>query len=88
MTIPLPPSGTIDLTKLTTYGPQAIGVDGSGNVYLVDTGTNRVLMFGANGEFISSISTLGSGPAQVKQPVSIAPGLRYRRPVCYICLNG
>ncbi|MBV9174123.1 MAG: glycosyltransferase family 39 protein, partial [Chloroflexi bacterium] len=65
---------SIDLRPLATYGPNGLAVDRRGDIYLADTGRARVLVFGPNGVLANTIGSAGSGPGQLKQPVSIALG--------------
>lgn len=53
-------------------GPAGVAVDGAGDVYVADTGNNRVQKFDANGVFITQWGTLGSGPGQFSGPFGIA----------------
>ena len=42
----------IDLESLGTYGPNGLAVDSTGNIYLADTGSNRILVFASSGALI------------------------------------
>jgi RHS repeat-associated protein len=52
--------------------PLGIAVDASGNVWVADTGNNRVQAFKASGEFIRTFGTAGSGNGQLQAPKSLA----------------
>ncbi len=52
--------------------PCAIAVDGSGNVYVADTGNNRVQKFSSTGEYLTQWGTPGSGDGQFDNPCGIA----------------
>jgi len=52
--------------------PEAVAVDRSGNVYVTDTFNNRVEIFDADGEFISTFGKNGDGPADLERPKGIA----------------
>ena len=54
--------------------PRGIAVDGEGNVYVVDTGNNRVQKFDSEGEFMVSWGGLGSGPGEFQEPWGIGVG--------------
>jgi sugar lactone lactonase YvrE len=52
--------------------PLAIAVDSSDNVYVADTGNNRIQKFDSNGTFISKIGSAGSSDGQLSLPSGIA----------------
>ena len=52
--------------------PAGVAVDGAGNVYVSDTGNNRIQKFDANGVFITQWGTLGTGNGQFNSPRGIA----------------
>ncbi len=54
------------------YGPRAIAVDASGNVYLTDTGNKRVLQFNSDGQFLMQFGDAGMGTGQFDEPVGLA----------------
>ncbi len=56
------------------WGPRGIAVDGEGNVWVTDAGTNRVRKFGPDGTVIASFGSRGKGPGQFIEPVGIALG--------------
>ena len=53
-------------------GSVDIAVDSSGNVYVVDTGNDRVQKFDSNGTFIRTLGSNGTGNGQFSSPESIA----------------
>ncbi|HEY3707648.1 MAG TPA: SMP-30/gluconolactonase/LRE family protein [Terracidiphilus sp.] len=61
---------------LTTPGdfgaPQGVAVDTDGNVYVTDTLNNRVEIFDADGNFISTFGKAGDGPGTFARPKGIA----------------
>jgi sugar lactone lactonase YvrE len=61
---------------LTTPGdfgaPQGVAVDEDGNVYVTDTLNNRVEIFDADGNFISTFGKAGDGPGFFARPKGIA----------------
>jgi DNA-binding beta-propeller fold protein YncE len=52
--------------------PEGVAVDGDGNVYVTDTFNDRVEMFDADGQFISTFGKNGDGPADFERPKGIA----------------
>src|SRR5262245_6234 len=52
--------------------PRGIGVDAAGNVYVADSGNDRVEKFTAGGAFITAWGSYGTGPGQFKQVLGIA----------------
>jgi tripartite motif-containing protein 71 len=52
--------------------PQGITVDSSGNIYVADSGNNRIQKFNSNGVYISQFGSYGSGDGQLKNPTDIA----------------
>jgi DNA-binding beta-propeller fold protein YncE len=61
---------------LTTPGdfgaPQGVALDQDGNVYITDTLNNRVEIFDADGNFISTFGKNGDGPGYFARPKGIA----------------
>ncbi|HET7485691.1 MAG TPA: S8 family serine peptidase, partial [Solirubrobacterales bacterium] len=52
--------------------PSEVAVDSSGNVWVADTGNNRVEKFNSKGEYQSQFGTQGTGNGQFQSPRSIA----------------
>src|ERR671924_648670 len=52
--------------------PEGIAVDRRGNVYVVDTGNNRIQKFSANGSFIGKFGSFGTNDASFDAPEGIA----------------
>jgi DNA-binding beta-propeller fold protein YncE len=52
--------------------PQDVAVDSDGNVYVTDTLNNRVEIFDADGNFISTFGKNGDGPGYFTRPKGIA----------------
>jgi hypothetical protein len=51
--------------------PAGVAVDGSGNVYVADTGNNRIQKFTSNGAYITQWGGLGSGNGQLSGPFGL-----------------
>lgn len=61
------------LTSPGDFGaPQGVAVDTDGNVYVTDTLNNRVEIFDADGNFISTFGKAGDGPGYFARPKGIA----------------
>jgi sugar lactone lactonase YvrE len=54
------------------FEPGGIMVDGSGNLWVVDTYNNRVQKFNSKGEYLSQFGSEGSGNGQLYEPSGIA----------------
>jgi sugar lactone lactonase YvrE len=52
--------------------PAGVVRDGSGNVWVVDKGDNRIVEYKESGEFIRAAGSLGSGAGQLNSPSAIA----------------
>ena len=55
-------------------GPHGIEVDAEGNVYVVDTGNNRIQKFTSDGVFLFKWGSFGAGPGQFNHPHGIGIG--------------
>ncbi len=64
-------AGTAGSGKGQFAGPLGIAVDGSGNVWVVDSGNNRVEEFSSEGAFIKSVGSKGTGKGQFEEPNAI-----------------
>jgi len=53
-------------------GPQGVAVDQEGNLYVTDTMNDRVEIFDADGNFISTFGKNGDGPGYFARPKGIA----------------
>ncbi|MFQ5706862.1 MAG: NHL repeat-containing protein [bacterium] len=60
------------IRDLPLVDPQAIANDPEGNIFVVDTGNNRILQFDDNGKFIYSIGGFGFGSQQFDRPLDIS----------------
>ncbi len=54
------------------WGPRGLAVDQQGRVYVTDTGNKRVVIFDANGQYLTQFGQLGMEPGQFDEPVGIA----------------
>ena len=55
-------------------GPHGIEVDDGGDVYVVDTGNNRVQKFTSDGVFLITWGSLGAGPGDFNHPHGVGIG--------------
>jgi RHS repeat-associated protein len=52
--------------------PAGAAVDGNGNLWVADTGNNRLEEFAASGTFLKAVGKEGTGEGQFKEPKSVA----------------
>ncbi len=67
-----PPPPFIVQLPAALASPSGVANDAAGNVYIADTGNNRVLKFSNVGSLLASWGTLGSANGQFNQPWGIA----------------
>jgi len=54
------------------WGPRGIAVDSQGRVFVADTGNKRIVVFDANGNYLTEFGTGGFDPGQFDEPVGVA----------------
>jgi len=54
------------------YMPAAVAVDKAGNIYVLDSGNNRLQKFSADGKFLASFGRFGQGPGEFIYPSWLA----------------
>jgi DNA-binding beta-propeller fold protein YncE len=64
--------GFVDLERYQPYGLNGLAIDSTGNLYVADTGRNRILIFTPQGVFIRQIGQGGSGVGEFTQPMGLA----------------
>ncbi len=69
----------IEMTALDIWGgpgvlsyPKDIAFDGEGNLYVVDSGNNRIQVFAPDGRLIDSWGEEGDGPGEFNEPWGVA----------------
>jgi len=60
-----PAPGTLDK-------PEGMALDGADNLYVADSGNNRIDKFSSAGRFLGWFGSAGSGPGQLRRPVGVA----------------
>jgi DNA-binding beta-propeller fold protein YncE len=68
------PLADVPESKSFFWGPRGIAVDSKGHVYVADTGNKRIVIFDADGKYISEFGTAGLDPGQFDEPVGVAIG--------------
>jgi len=63
--------GEKPINNLTLSNPQSISVDPNGNIFIADTGNNRILKFSEDGDFLKAIGGFGWGKEQFDFPIDI-----------------
>ncbi|MEX2080571.1 MAG: NHL repeat-containing protein, partial [Dehalococcoidia bacterium] len=63
------PPGEFDL-----FGPRDAIVTEAGEIWITDTGHDRIMVYTADGAFVRKVGDSGAGPGQVDEPVGLALG--------------
>jgi hypothetical protein len=58
--------------NLAFFMPSAIGVDGAGDLYVLDTGNHRIQKFGPDGKYLATYGRKGQGPGEFQYPAWLA----------------
>lgn len=56
------------------YRPRAIEFDAQGNLYVLDSGNNRIMKYNCNFKFVKQIGRVGQGPGEFINPYDFAVG--------------
>lgn len=66
---------TVTESALTVSGtasePEGVAVDANGNVFISDTGNDRIQRLDTDGKFVASWGTNGTGPGELIKPAQI-----------------
>jgi hypothetical protein len=54
------------------YEPGGVTVDNNGNIYVADSGNQRIVKFNSEGKFLKSFGTKGQGPGEFLSPWQLA----------------
>jgi YD repeat-containing protein len=65
-------AGVVGSSEGQMNAPQGIAATSGGNLWVADTGNNRLKKFGPTGSLINTISSEGSEAGKVKEPAAIA----------------
>ncbi|HLO17238.1 MAG TPA: hypothetical protein VK206_20565, partial [Anaerolineales bacterium] len=66
------PLADVPESKSYFWGPRGIAVDSQGHVFVADTGNKRIVVFDADGKYITEFGTGGLDPGQFDEPVGVA----------------
>ena len=69
-----PPTGDPEPAPEQLFGPRDAAFDLDGNIWVTDTGHDRIQVFTLSGQFVRSVGTSGAGSGQFDEPVGIAIG--------------
>lgn len=73
-TFGVPPGGSENPAPDELFGPRDAVFGSDGNIWITDTGHDRIQVFTPQGEFVRSIGSEGNGPGEFDEPVGIAVG--------------
>ncbi len=66
------PASSLDTPEEDAFwGPRGVAIDGAGNAWVADGGTNRVLKFTAEGKFLAAFGGKGSASGKFVEPTAI-----------------
>ncbi|MEO6397167.1 MAG: flippase activity-associated protein Agl23 [Tepidiformaceae bacterium] len=69
-----PPDTTKAPGPFDLFGPRDAIIDASGNIWVTDTGNDRIQVYSANGQFVRTVGGSGSGPSNFDEPVGLSQG--------------
>lgn len=64
--------GAFSLESLNPYGLNGVAVDAAGQIYVADTGRNRILVFAPNGALVKQFGRGGADLGAFTQPMAVA----------------
>ncbi|MFL6457504.1 MAG: 6-bladed beta-propeller, partial [Nitrososphaeraceae archaeon] len=82
------PSGPLSLGDGQFNYPQGISTDSIGNIFVSDSGNNRIQVFSDNGTFIKTWGSIGSGPGQFRHPEGITVDKSGNNNIVYVADSG
>lgn len=69
-----PPDTTKAPGPFDLFGPRDVAVDSQGQLWVTDTGNDRIQVFTLQGQFVKTVGGTGKGPGQFDEPVGIDIG--------------
>ncbi len=66
------PVAELPESRSSFWGPRGIAVDSQGRVFVADTGNKRIVVFDADGNYITEFGSAGLDPGQFDEPVGVA----------------
>jgi hypothetical protein len=76
-----------DDENLAFSSPADMAVDGSGSLYILDSGNQRIQVFGPDGKYIRTIGRKGQGPGEFESLNSIAVDGEDHACLCFLYQN-
>jgi uncharacterized protein (TIGR03663 family) len=67
-----PARSLLDPADDELWGPRSLAVDGMGNVWVADTGTDRLLKFSPKGRLLARAGETGDALGELQEPVGVA----------------
>jgi DNA-binding beta-propeller fold protein YncE len=68
-----------DKSNDSMLAPQCVAVDAQDNIYVTDSESGKIFVFGANGKFLRAVGSLPGGEGYFKRPTGIAVDSDARR---------
>ncbi len=67
-----PPDTSKEPGPYDLYGPRDAIIDATGNIWVTDTGNDRIVIYSPTGEFVRAFGKVGSGDGEFDEPVGLA----------------
>jgi predicted membrane-bound mannosyltransferase len=69
-----PPDTTKAPGPFDLFGPRDVAIDSQGQLWVTDTGNDRIQVFTLQGQFVKTVGASGKGEGQFDEPVGISIG--------------